>query len=521
MARLCHDLKRTEKGEWLGDPMEAALVGLGGDGKTDESERVGEIPFDTDKKRLTVLHRTAEGLGVFTKGAPETVVPLCGSVLIGDETVPLDDGWRKRFADVQAELAGKGLRVLAFAYRAAPEGESSGEASGEWEKGMTLLGLVGIADPPRPEVPDAVRKCREAGIRVIMVTGDHPHTALAIAREVGLVLSEAPVVVTGTEMWRLSDIQLQFVLDAPEILFARLTADQKLRIVVALKKKGEIVAVTGDGVNDAPALKSADIGVAMGRSGTEVAREAADMVLLDDNFASIVAAVEEGRAVFANIRKSMVYILTSNVPEAVPFLAFILFPIPLPLTILQILVVDLGTDLLPALALGAEKAGPGVMQLPPRPRGERLLNLPLLARAYLFLGPLEAVAAMAAFFHVLGSGGWSYGDHLAAADPLYLAATTATLAAIIVTQIVNLGMCRSDRESAFSRGYSHNRLLWWGVASEIAISLLVVYTPFGWRLYGTAPIGAGAWLYMVPFALGMLVVEEARKWVVRRHSLSP
>ena len=349
---------------------------------------------------------------------------------------------------------------------------------------------MGLEDPPRPEVPDAIRKCHEAGIRVIMVTGDHPHTARAIAREIGLIRGEAPVVITGDELRRLSDIQLQLALDAPEIIFARVGADQKMRIVTALQKKGEIVAVTGDGVNDAPALKKADIGIAMGITGTDVAREAADMVLLDDNFASIVAAIEEGRAVFENIRKFLTYILTSNIPELVPYLAFVLFRIPLPLTIIQILAVDLGTDMLPALGLGdGEAASRRDAAAAARPRSERLLNWPLAARAYLFLGMMEAAAAMAAFFFVLHGAGWHYGEMLSPLDPLYLQATTATLTAIIVMQVMNVFLCRSGTESIFSQGPLGNRLILWGVAAEIALILAIDYTPWGNLVFGTAPIG--------------------------------
>ena len=327
--------------------------------------------------------------------------------------------------------------------------------------------------------------------------------------------------ITGEQLGHLSDIQLQLALDAPEIVFARVLAEQKMRIVGALKKKRELVAVTGDGVNDAPALRKADVGIAMGRSGTDVAREAADMVLLDDNFASIVAAIEEGRAVFANIRNFLTYILTSNVPELIPYLAFVIFRIPLPLTIIQILAVDLGTDMLPALGLGAEKPAPDIMKVPPRSRADRLLNWPLLARAYLFLGPMQAAAAMSAYWFVLRNGGWNFGEKLAAHDPLYLQATTACLSAIIVMQIANVFLCRSEREPLLARSLTSNRLILAGIATEILLIALIVYTPWGNALFGTASIELVVWLFIIPFALAMVALEELRKWLVRARSKTP
>ena len=515
-AALCHNLREADDNgnhRLLGDPMEVALVGLGLaiSGPVGDVRRIDEIPFDTDRKRMSVVCDGPAGRVLYCKGALETVLPRCERVQWNSRTIALDDATRLAFLQAEDAMAATGLRVLAFAHGSVAEGAAPSES------GLTLSGIVGLEDPPRPEVPAAVARCREAGIRVIMVTGDHPHTGEAIAREIGLVRAR-PVVITGDTLRRMRPAQLQLALDAPEILFARVAAEQKMLIVGALQKKGEVVAVTGDGVNDAPALKTADIGIAMGISGTDVAKEAADIILLDDNFASIVEAVEEGRSVFDNLRKFLTYILTSNIPELVPYLAFVLFRIPLPLTIMQILAVDLGTDILPALALGAEKPDPAVMRRPPRPRAERLLNWPLVARAYLFLGVLEAATALAAFFFVLKGGGWTYGEMLARDDPLYLQATTACLMAIVVTQVVNVFLCRHPCRSAFTFGIASNRLILWGVAVELVLLLAIAYTPAGNALFGTAPLAAVTWLFVLPFALGMLALEEVRKAIVRRQA---
>jgi sodium/potassium-transporting ATPase subunit alpha len=521
IARMCHDLKETEshgRAAFLGDSMEVALVEMALNFICDVPvyPRLDEIPFDADRMRVSTLHQTPECPALYCKGAPESVLPLCQHILIDGKIQPLGVEVKVSIVQAQDAMAHQGLRVLAFAYRNLAVGYDRERL----EEDLVFAGLAGLEDPPRPEVSEALRKCQEAGIKVIMVTGDHPRTATAIAREIGLVQSDRPTIITGEQLRQFSVIQLELALDAQEVIFARVVADQKMRIVEALRKKKQIVAVTGDGVNDAPALKAAHIGIAMGIGGSDVAKEAADMVLLDDNFASIVNAVEEGRAVFENIRKFLTYVLVHNVAELIPYLCFLLFKIPLALTPIQALSIDMGSDTFSSLGLGVERPDPQIMRRPPRPQSERLMNWPLAFRAYFFLGLIEGAAAMAAFFFVLHGAGWKYGQDLAAQNPLYLQATTACLSAIILMQIVNVFLCRSATRSVFSTGLFGNALIILGVMSEIAILLLINYTHLGNSLLGTAPIGAGVWGFVIPFAAAMFVLEELRKWLARKRPLS-
>ena len=516
-AGLCHDVTETGRaGErrLMGEPMEVALIDFARRVLPNVSEgtRIDEIPFDAERMRMSVTYATRDGRTLYCKGAPEAVLPLCSRVSTRTGDAPFDNATRVRVRGVQDAMTEQGLRVLAMAHRheASPHGPDLPEGD------LVFAGLVGLEDPPRSGVPEAVAQCRTAGIKVIMVTGDHPRTACALAREIGLVQSAHPTVVTGDHLRNLSSAELHLILDAEDLIFARVAADQKLRIVQALKEKQQIVAVTGDGVNDAPALKSAHIGVAMGIAGTDVAKEAADMVLLDDNFASIVNAVEEGRAIFQNIRRFLTYILAHNVPELVPYLAFVLFPIPLALTPLLSLAIDMGTDSLTALGLGTERPTEQMMQQPPRTRGQRLLDRPLALRAYVFLGAIEASAAMTAFFVVLCMGGWVYGQRLAVDDTLYRQATTACFSAIIVMQVINVFLCRSATRSISATGVFGNPLILWGVGLEIGLAVVVDYTHLGNVLLGTAPIEAKVWLLILPLGLALLALEEARKWVARR-----
>jgi sodium/potassium-transporting ATPase subunit alpha len=517
-AALCHHLHEAKVGGrkiLLGDPMEAALLEMARVVLIElpPFHPVDEVSFDAERMRQSMIYEIEGDRVLYCKGAPEKVLSLCADISEGGSIQSLDSAMRAVIVQRHEQMAEQGLRVLAFAKRDLPIGCKHSDL----ERDLVFLGLVGLVDPPRPDVPEAIAKCRDAGIKVIMVTGDHPLTAAAIAREIGLAQSHWPKVITGSQLDSLSESELQFTLDAPEIVFARIAADQKMRIVEALKKKQHVVAVTGDGVNDAPALKSAHIGIAMGLSGTDVAKQAADIVLLDDNFSGIVSAIEEGRAIFQNIRKFLTYVLVHDVAELVPYLAFGLFRIPLPLTPIQALSVDMGSDSLTALGLGAERPSSSTMCLPPRSQSERLLNWPLALRAYLFLGIIEATAAMASYFFVLLLGGWRFPQGLAPNDPLYLSATTACLSAIIVMQVANVFICRSSVRSIFSMSFTDNKLILWGVFLELGFLLLINFNPWANMILGTAPVPPSLWLFILPFAFGMIALDEGRKWLVRKR----
>jgi magnesium-transporting ATPase (P-type) len=527
IAALCcdaHLLPPAEPdGRWkiVGDPTEAAiLVGARKLGITEESlrahTRLCELPFDSVRKRMTIVHRIGGDTVACVKGALGQLLPLCTKCNSADKPVPLDAAIRDEITAMHAALASRAMRVLAVASRVL---DATAAANGVWrtdgvERDLTFLGLIAIEDPPRPEVAPAIADCHEAGIRVAMVTGDDALTATAIARQIGLCRA-APRVVTGAELDRMGDIELDRVIGQTDLLFARVAPDHKLRLVAAFQRTGAIVAVTGDGVNDAPALKLADIGVAMGATGSDVAREAADIVLADDNFASIVEAIREGRGVYDNVRKFLTYVLTSNVPEAVAFITFALLGVPLPLTVMQVLAIDLGTDILPALALGIEPPEHDVMHRPPRSRNERLLDHATLARVYCWLGPLEAVLAVGLYFFVLRSVGWHPGTILAADSPLYRMVTTTTFLGIVACQVGALFACRSRRESAFALPLLGNRLLLAGVIVEVMLALTVAAVPEVGSMLGFASPPGRAWFLLALFAPAMIFAEEIRKSAAR------
>ncbi len=512
----------------LGDPTEGALRVLAAKGNLNLEEverripRVRELPFESRRKRMSTLHRLAgRGYMAFTKGAPREVLGLCTRFLMDGRETPLDEGLRERILEANDTFARAGLRVLAVAHRLIPLEVLSRTADASpdtVERDLTFLGLVAMMDPPRPEVAQAVETCRRAGIRIIMITGDYGLTAESIARRIGILEGPRARLVNGSDLDRMSDEDLRELLRG-EVLFARATPEHKLRVVSALRDMGHVVAVTGDGVNDAPALKKAQIGIAMGRTGTDVAKEAADIILTDDNFATIVNAIEEGRAVYANIKKFTTYIFTSNTPEAVPFILFALSrgQIPLALNVMHILAVDLGTDLVPALALGAERVEPGTMDKPPRSLTEHVITPSLLARAYLFLGPLQSLAVMAAFYaQYWMSGYWGQWLGLPSSGAVYESATAMALACVVTTQMGNLFAQRTERLSVLRIGLFDNRLIWIGIASELLIILLIVYAPPLQRVVGTQAFAPENWLFLLAWAPLLLVADECRKLVLRR-----
>ncbi len=507
----------------LGDPTEAALrvTALKGNLDADTLQlaqpRLRELPFDSRRKRMSTLHQVGVRRWVYVKGAATELLALSDRIQVGGREQPLSAAMRAAILAAHDDYARTGLRVLAVARREwVGEDEFMAETV---ERDLTFLGLLAMQDPPRPEVVEAVATCHRAGIRIVMITGDYGLTAASIAQRIHIVQGRLPRIITGADLDNLDDAALSQAL-REEVIFARVAPEHKLRVVTALQALGHIVAVTGDGVNDAPALKKADIGVAMGLTGTDVAKEAADMVLTDDNFASIVAAVEEGRAVYANIKKFTTYIFTSNTPEAVPFILFALSGgrIPLGLTVMQILAVDLGTDLAPALALGVEPPEPGIMARRPRRQSEHVIGRSLLVRAYLWLGTVQSLAAMSAFYFLYWTNGYQ-GQwlDLPTSGALYRAATTMTLAAVVTTQIGNLFAQRTDRLSIFQVGWFGNRMALVGIASELTLIFLITYTPWLQRFLGTAAFPLSNWLFLFALSPCLLIVDEIRKLLLRQR----
>ncbi len=518
----------------LGDQTEAALKVAAMKGGVSEEAvnrilpRIHELPFDARRKRMTTIHREVNREIAFVKGAPREVLQLCSRILLNGEAAPLTNQLRAEIMGANDDYARGALRVLALARRDLPPRTGAYTAESV-EQDLTFLGLMAMMDPPRPQVERAVQTCREANIRIVMITGDYGLTAESLARRVGMLTSKNSIILTGAELDELSDTALQELLDK-EVLFARMAPEHKLRLVSAFQQRGEVVAVTGDGVNDAPALRKADVGVSMGIVGTDVAKEAADIILTRDDFSAIAAAIEEGRGIYDNIRKFITYIFSSNIPELAPFIVKANFPLmPLALSVRQILAIDLGTDMFPALALGMEKPEPDVMKRPPRPRNQPLLDRGLLSRAF-WLGMIEAVLCFVGFLSVFILAGHVHRIGLSFLAPLenlftfklnlsfehtMLLAATVYHAGVVTSQVGNALACRSDRARGSSLGWLSNKYLWIGILVEILGIVSIVYVPFLARIFLHVPLPAWMWIGLGLNALVLYSIEWIRKAIVR------
>jgi P-type Ca2+ transporter type 2C len=506
----------------LGDTTEGAILAAAAKAGVDlaaeeaRTPRVATFPFDADRKLMSTVHRLGgESYEACVKGAPQAVLERCAAVRWHGQDVALDETSRAQVASANDVMAAQGLRVLAVARRGLATGHP---AVSEAERELTLLGLVAMSDPPRPEVVDAVAACRGAGIRIYMITGDYGLTAEAIARRVGIV-GDGPVrIVNGSDLDTMSDEEIAgAALATEQLLFARAKPEHKMRIVAALEDRGEVVAVTGDGVNDAPALKRASIGVSMGEGGTDVARAASVMILLDDSFASIAAAVELGRTVYRNIRKFLIYLFSHNLAELSPILVAVFVGFPLvPLSALQVLAIDLGSDVLPALALGTERTEPGTMSRPPRPPAEHLFNWALVGR-FCFLGSIQSVGVVAAFFWRIHTAHLPF-NAFTAANPVYREALTMTQAGIVVSQFFNSFAVRTQEQSIVRVGVFSNKPLVFAGLFGIAFVACVSYVPALQSVFNTAPLRLSDWVVLVAMGALLLIAEEARKAIVRsRH----
>lgn len=508
----------------LGDPTEGALltfarkVGFEFTDFTSKYKKVHEHAFDSMRKRMSVIYKKDGKNTIFMKGAPDSILEVCDRILVNGHVIRLDAETKANILKQNENMANKALRVIGFAYREVAEDHQHTLENDEDD--MVFVGLSGMIDPPRRDIKRAIAMAHRAGIKVYIVTGDHGLTARAIAKRIGLVKdNDGHEIITGKQIARLSDKEVEklFKDGKKEIIFARTAPEDKLRIVSALKRLGHIVAVTGDGVNDAPALKRADIGIAMGITGTDVSKEASNMILADDSFSTIINAVKEGRTIYQNLKKFVFYIFSCNIGELITVFTAIILGIPAPLTAILILSVDIGTDVLPALALGVDVSEKGIMSQPPRDPKAKIMDRGFIGR-FLYVGIFIGAITVAAYFWSLFEQGWQWGMVLDADSIMYVKSSTFAFAILVLIQMVNAYNSRSDRRSVFQMGFFNN--LW--LLGAITISLLVVYllveVPFFNEWVHTAPLEWYEWFVIIGAAFGILLVEEVRKAVVRlRH----
>jgi calcium-translocating P-type ATPase len=525
IAALCNGAKidpptdRNKNWSVIGDPTDGALLvaalkyGQSIEELIAEKPTIDILPFSFERKRMSTVHSLKGNVLIYTKGAPRNILDLCNKVFVDGKVEDLTQENMNLIETKIHEFANEGLRVIAFAYKQIPKGDYKKDE--ETEKDLTFVGLAGMRDPPRKEVKNAVQKAKQAGIRTVIITGDYGPTAQAIAQEVGIVDKDFTQVIRGVDLEELNDQAIVDEVKKGNVIFARVSPEQKLRIVKVLKKSGEVVAVTGDGANDAPSLKEADIGVAMGASGTDVAREAADIVLLNDSFASIVKAVESGRAIYENIRKFIVYVFSHNWAELIPYVLYAVLAIPLPLLVVQVLAIDLAIDVIPSLALSREPPEAGIMQEPPRSIKERLFTRRVFGRS-LYIGIIIAVGAMIGCISAWTAGGWQFGQSLASNSPVYIKGVTMTFAGIVVAQAGNVLACRTSKQSIFKTSLKTNKWIIAGIVSQISILAVLVYVPLMQHVFGTSALGVTDWIYLISLALIVVFAEEIRKFLSRR-----
>jgi len=532
IAALCNGAKldppsdRNKNWSVIGDPTDGALFVAALKSSVNVQDALAQkpmihvVPFSFERKRMTTVHSLNDNVLIYTKGAPRNILDLCKKVLVDNKVEELNE---EKMAWIETrihEFANEGLRVIAVAYKKMPKADY--DSGVEMESDLVFVGLAAMRDPPRMEVKDAVLKAKQAGVKTVIITGDYGPTAEAIAKEVGIVDRECCQVIRGVDLDDLNDHAIISEVRKGNVIFARVSPEQKLRIVKTLKRSGEIVAVTGDGANDAPSLKEADIGVAMGASGTDVAREAADIVLLDDSFASIVKAIESGRAIYENIRKFIVYVFSHNWAELIPFILYAVLGIPLPLLVTQVLAIDLVIDVIPSLALSREPPEAGIMEEPPRSIKERLFTRKVLIRS-VFIGVIIAAGAMIGCLSAWIAGGWHFGMALTSTSSFYTSGVyakgvTLMFAGIVVAQAGNVLACRTSKQSIFKTSLKTNKWIIFGIASQIGILSLLVYVPVMQHIFTTAPLNLNDWAFLLSLAVIVVFSEEIRKFFSRRFS---
>jgi magnesium-transporting ATPase (P-type) len=518
-ARLQPPEKDHESWRIVGDPTDGAMLvsaikyGLNIAKLLKDQPISHVLPFDSDRKMMTTLHEAGNLIKAYSKGAPVKIIARCNEILVNGKLLPLTDVYKRSLHQVVERFAMEGLRVIAVASKDFFKTSITMDDPtfrDHVEANMTLVGIVAIKDPPRIEVRDAIKTAQEAGIKIAMITGDNAITAKSIAWEVGIISLDQwnnCVAITGDDLNKMADIQIAEAFQKPGAIFARITPDQKLRIVNVARASNEIVAVTGDGANDAPALRQSDIGIAMGLTGTDIAKESADIILTDDSFTSIVSGIESGRAIWLNLRNFIYFAFTHNWAELIPFVLFILIDTPIPLLPIHILMIDLCIDIVPSLALSRNPPEEGIMKIPPRSIKEHLFKPAVFLRS-LVIGFTVGVIGFWLCINAWLEGGWQMGTALETTSPLYLKGVTMTYAAIVVGQVANLITCAKTREPFYRHDSKNNKLILYAVIWQFAILCLTIYIPFLQPIFGTSNLSIADWAYMLVIPVIILPVQE-------------